>query len=575
VEDTELKNWGIWRISLVAIFIGILTGCGAWVFRLLIGIVHNFAFLGVFSPIYDANQHTPGSTWGIFIIFVPVIGGIAVTWLIKNFAPEAKGHGVPEVMSAIHHQKGRIRGIVSMVKALASSITIGTGGSVGREGPIIQISSAMSSIIAQWLKLSVNQRNLMIACGASGGIAATFNTPIGGILFSVELLMLSVNSRTILPVVMSAVIASEVGRFLIGPEPAFHIPMAHSSLALDNIFVLALYFPFAVVIGLTALVFIKGIYWSEDWFDSLPLGPYQRHMLGMFMLGILIYCTYRYTGHYYVQGIGYATIEDIITKTLFNPWLILILIFAKLLAVTLTLGSGGSGGVFSPSMFLGATIGGFFGATLAALLPVLGIDPVTFALVGMAAMVAATTSAPMTAAIMTYEMTRDYDVILPIMVGVSIAYAVRTYFLRADIYTLKLNRRGQHVPHGYLIDFNSQIVIENIMDRELEFVEKGQLIKGTEHTLCVIEENKVVGVVNPVSYRIGVEFYPENAMIRNFLVVRPGSTLRDVLSEIYKHHYAVAVVSASGKLFKEDIVGVFNSTHLTQAFADVSKNYTT
>ena len=575
MDESELKTWGIWRISLVAIFIGILTGCAAWLFRLLIGIIHNFAFLGVFSPIYDANQHTPGSVWGIFIIIVPVIGGVAVTWLIKNFAPEAKGHGVPEVMSAIHHKRGQIRGIVSMVKAVASSITIGTGGSVGREGPIIQISSALSSIIAQWLKLSVNQRNLLIACGASGGIAATFNTPLGGILFSVELLMLSVNSRTILPVVMSAVIASEVGRFLIGPEPAFHIPIVHSSLALDNIFVLGLYFPFAVVIGLAALVFIKGIYWSEDWFDSLPIGPYQRHMLGMFILGILIYCTYRYTGHYYIQGIGYATIQDIITKTLLNPWLILILIFAKLLAVTLTLGSGGSGGVFSPSMYLGAAIGGFFGAALAALLPVLGIDPVTFALVGMASMVAATTSAPMTAAIMTYEMTRDYDVILPIMVGVSIAYAVRNYFLRADIYTLKLNRRGQHVPHGYLIDFNSQIVIENIMDREIDFVEKGQLITGTEHTLCVLEENKVVGVVNPVSYRIGVEFFPESAMIRNFLVVRPGTTLRDVLTEIYKHRYAVAVVSASGKLFKEDIVGVFNSTHLTQAIANVSKNYTT
>ena len=575
MDESELKTWGIWRISLVSILIGILTGFAAWLFRLLIGIIHNLSFLGVFSPFYDANTHTPGSPWGFFIVFVPVLGGIVVIWLIKNFAPEAKGHGVPEVMSAIHHQKGRIRGIVSMIKALASSITIGTGGSVGREGPIIQISSAMSSMIAQWLKLSVNQRNLLIACGASGGISATFNTPLGGILFSVELLMLSVNSKTILPVVLSSVISAEVGRFLIGPDPAFHIPVAHNALALDNIFALGLYFPFAVVIGFVALVFVKSIYWSEDWFDNLPIGPYQRHMIGMLVLGLLFYGIYRYTGHYYVQGIGYATIQDILTQTLFNPWLILLLIFAKLLAVSLTLGSGGSGGVFSPSMFLGATIGGFFGTVLVNLLPALGVDPVTFALVGMASMVAATTSAPMTAAIMTYEMTRDYDVILPIMVGVSIAYAVRYYFLKADIYTLKLNRRGQHVPHGYLIDFNSQIVIENIMDREIDFVEKHELIKGTEHTLCVLEDNKVVGVVNPVSYRIGVEFYPENAMLRNFLVVRPGSTLRDVLTEIYKHHYAVAVVSASGKLFKEDIVGVFNSTHLTHAIADVTKNYTT
>jgi len=575
LDDAELETWGIWRISTIAILIGMATGCAAWLFRLLIGVIHNYAFLGEFSLNYNANQHTPASPWGIFIILVPMIGGIAVVWLIKNFAPEAKGHGVPEVMSAIHHKRGRIRGVVSLVKALASSITIGTGGSVGREGPIIQISSALSSMVAQWLKLSVNQRNLMIACGASGGIAATFNTPIGGILFSVELLMLSVNSRTILPVVMSSVVAAETGRYLIGPDPAFHIPVVHGIATLDNIFVLALYFPFAVVLGLIALVFIKSIYWSEDWFEKMPIGPYGRHMLGMLVLGLMMYCMQRFTGHYYIEGIGYSTIQDIITKTLTNPWLLLLLIFAKLLAVSLTLGSGGSGGVFSPSLFMGATIGGFFGTTLAVLFPDLGIDPVTFALVGMASMVAATTSAPMTAAIMTYEMTRDYDVILPIMVGVSIAYAIRNYFLKADIYTLKLNRRGLHVPHGYLIDFNSQIVIENIMDTDIDFVEKGQLVKGSEKTLCVLEDNKVIGIVNPISYRIDVDFYPESAMLRNFLVVRPGTTLRELLSEIYKYHYAVTIVSASGKLFKEDIIGVFNSTHLTHALADVSKRYST
>ena len=575
MDDSELKSWGIWRISIIAILIGVATGSAAWLFRLLIGFIHNATFLGIFSLNYNANEHTPASPWGALIIFVPMIGGLIVVWLIKNYAPEAKGHGVPEVMSAIHHKRGQIRGVVSLVKALASSITIGTGGSVGREGPIIQISAAFSSMLAQWLKLSVNQRNLMIACGASGGISATFNTPLGGILFAVELLMLSVNSRTILPVVMSSVVAAETGRYLIGPDPAFHIPVVHATATLDNLFVLALYFPFAVLLGLIALVFIKSIYWSEDWFESLPISPYFQHMIGMFALGVMIYCMYRLTGHYYIEGIGYATIQDIITKTLTSPWLLLLLIFAKLLSVSLTLGSGGSGGVFSPSLFMGATIGGFFGTTLTVVFPELGIDPVTFALVGMASMVAATTSAPMTAAIMTYEMTLDYDVILPIMVGVSIAYAVRNYFLKADIYTLKLNRRGLHVPHGYLIDFNSQIVIENIMDTDIDFIEKGQLVKGSEKTLCVLEDNQVIGIVNPISYRIDVEFYPESAMLRNFLVVRPGTTLRELLSEIYKYHYAVAIVSASGKLFKEDIIGVFNSTHLTHALADVSKRYST
>lgn len=575
MEDTELITWDEWRIAAIAILIGVFTGFAAWGFRLLIGIIHNLAFLGKLSPFYNANQHTPPSPFGAWIILVPMLGGIVVVWLIKNFAPEAKGHGVPEVISAIHHQRGKIRGVVSLIKALASSITIGAGGSVGREGPIIQISSAMSSIVAQWLRLEVSQRNLLIACGGAGGIAATFNTPIGGILFAVEIMMLSINSRTILPVVMSSVIASETGRYLIGPYPAFQIPLVHSTAVLDNIFVLGLYFPFAVILGFAALIFVKSIYWAEDWFESLPIGQYGQHMLGMLVLGFIIYGTYRLTGKYYIEGIGYGTIQDIITKTLLNPWLLLFLVFAKLTAVTLTLGSGGSGGVFSPSLFLGASIGGLFGSTLAIIFPNMGIDPVTFALVGMASMVAAATSAPMTAAIMTYEMTLDYGVILPIMVGVSIAYAVRYYFLKADIYTLKLNRRGLHVPHGYTIDFNSQIVIENIMDTAIDFVEKGQLIKGSEKTLCVLEDNQVIGIVNPVSYRMDIEFLPESAMLRNFLVLRPGTTLRDLLSEIYKYHYAVAVVSVSGKLFKEDIVGVFNSTHLTHALADATKKYST
>ena len=291
MEDTELVSWSVWRISALSILIGVLTGTAAWAFRLLIGIIHNLAFLGKLSPFYNANVHTPPSPFGAWIIFVPMLGGIVVVWLIKNFAPEAKGHGVPEVISAIHHQRGRIRGVVSLIKALASSITIGAGGSVGREGPIIQISSAMSSIIAQWFRLEVSQRNLLIACGAAGGIAATFNTPLGGILFAVEIMMLSVNSRTILPVVMSSVIASETGRFLIGPDPAFHIPLVHSAAVLDNIFVLALYFPFAVIIGFAALIYIKGIYWAEDWFESLPIGQYGQHILGMLVLGLAIYGT--------------------------------------------------------------------------------------------------------------------------------------------------------------------------------------------------------------------------------------------------------------------------------------------
>jgi len=574
LDDSHLRSWRMSSLFLVSALIGVMTGFAAWGFRLLIGLIHNFAFLGQLSANYDANQHTPESPLGWMIIFVPVLGGIVVIWLIKNFAPEAKGHGVPEVMSAIHHKRGRIRGIVSIVKALASAITIGTGGSLGREGPIIQISSAFSSMIAQWLRMSVNQRNLLIACGASGGIAATFNAPLGGILFSIELLLLSVNSHTLLPVITSSVIAANVGRYLIGPEPAFHIPVATTIHDPSSPLLLLLYFPFAAAIGLVALVFIKSIYASEDFFDNLPLNPYVRHMLGMLLLGCLFYTSFKLTGHYYVQGVGYATIEDIVSSTLTSPWLILTLVLAKLLAVLLTIGSGGSGGVFSPSLYIGATIGGLFGSTLTLWLPGLGADQETFALVGMAAMVAATTSAPLTAAIMTFEMTLDYSVMLPIMVGVGVAYAVRRHFSKGDIYTLKLMRRGLSLPEGFLTDINSQIIVDDVMDNKIDFVGHNDMITGTEQVRCVVnDEGVVIGLVNPASYRIGKEFKASQATVTDFIVIQSGISIREVLAIFDKHGRANAIVSKTGNLDSKDVIGVFNSIQLTRVIANSSKMY--
>ncbi|MCW8921475.1 MAG: chloride channel protein, partial [Sedimenticola sp.] len=224
------KQFGIF---LLAILIGVIGGIAAWLFRLLIGFIHNFAFFGSLTAVYDANQHTLPSSWGWLIIFVPILGGMVVVWLVKNFAPEAKGHGVPEVIHAIHYNQGIIKGRVSLVKALASAITIGTGGSLGREGPIVQIGSAFSSAIGQWFGLSASQKIVLISCGASAGIAATFNAPLAGVLFSIELLLVTTNSKTLLPVAVSTVIAANVGHYLIGTDPAFtiSIPEIHHSVS--------------------------------------------------------------------------------------------------------------------------------------------------------------------------------------------------------------------------------------------------------------------------------------------------------------------------------------------------------
>ena len=217
----SLNAPALWALSIL---VGVVAGLGAVAFRALIGLVHNLLFLGKLSSAYDANTHTPPSPWGPFVIFVPVAGALGVAFLVKNFAPEAKGHGVPEVMDAVYHRKGIIRPVVSVVKALASALSIGSGASIGREGPIIQIGSSFGSTLGQLLGLPAWQRITLIAAGAGGGIGATFNTPVGGVLFAVEIILHEVSARTLVPVFTATATATYVGELFFGPHPSFSIP---------------------------------------------------------------------------------------------------------------------------------------------------------------------------------------------------------------------------------------------------------------------------------------------------------------------------------------------------------------
>ena len=266
-------------------------------FRDLIGFVHNLLFLGQFAFRYDANVFTPPSPWGVFVILVPVVGAVAVTFLVTKFAPEARGHGVPEVMDAIYYKGGVIRPVVAIVKSLASAISIGSGAAVGREGPIIQIGSALGSTLGQIIRMPPGQRITLVAAGAGAGIAATFNTPIGGVMFAVELMMPEVSVRTFLPVAIATGTATFVGRFFFGQQPAFVVPLP----PLENIDVgaallLFLYALLGVITGLAATGFIRGLHFLEDQFDRIK-GPYVRHILGMLLIGVLIYLLQQNFGH--------------------------------------------------------------------------------------------------------------------------------------------------------------------------------------------------------------------------------------------------------------------------------------
>ena len=446
IASDDMRRIGLVRLSALALIVGVVTGLGAVAFRDLIGLIHNALFLGHLSFRYDANIFTPPSPWGVFVILVPVIGALGVTFLVTRFAPEAKGHGVPEVMDAIYYKGGVIRPVVAVVKSLASAIAIGSGAAVGREGPIIQIGSALGSTLGQIVRMPSGQRIILVAAGAGAGIAATFNTPIGGVMFAIELMMPEVSIATFLPVALATGMATFIGRFFFGPQPAFAVPtLAPLSTDASSAITLCLYVLLGVVIGVAAAGFVRGLHFAEDLFDKIK-GRYTRHLLGMLLLGILIYALQQRFGQYYVDGVGYATIQAILLGQLSAIFLLFLLFFCKLLATSLSLGSGSSGGIFSPSLYMGATIGGGFAAMLAALHLPVPIDIPSFAIVGMGAMVGGGTGAVMTAVTMIFEMTRDYDIVLPMILAVAVSVGIRRLLSRENIYTMKLFRRGHVIP---------------------------------------------------------------------------------------------------------------------------------
>ncbi len=378
----SLNAPALWALSIL---VGVVAGLGAVAFRALIGFVHNLLFLGKLSSAYDANTHTPPSPWGPFVIFVPVAGALGVAFLVKNFAPEAKGHGVPEVMDAVYHRRGIIRPVVSVVKALASALSIGSGASIGREGPIIQIGSSFGSTLGQLLSLPAWQRITLIAAGAGGGIGATFNTPVGGVLFAVEIILHEVSARTLVPVFTATATATYVGQLFFGPHPSFSIPALETPFfVVAKPVVLVAYAGLGAIAGLVSALFIRSIYGCEEFFEKhVKGGYYVQHMAGMLVVGSLMYAMMRRFGHYYIQGVGYATIQDVLTGLRYPLYLLLLLFAAKLLATSLTLGSGASGGVFSPALFLGATSGAAWGVVLNHFFPALQISPAAFAVAGM------------------------------------------------------------------------------------------------------------------------------------------------------------------------------------------------
>jgi CIC family chloride channel protein len=570
-------------LALLAVILGVVAGFGALAFRALIAIFHNLLFLGRFSTDYDTTQHTPAGPFGAAVAFAPAFAAIAVVFLVKNFAPEAKGHGVPEVMDAIYYKKGVIRPVVALVKSFASAISIGSGGSVGREGPIIQIGAAFGSWAGRLAKVSRWQIATLVAAGGGAGIAATFNTPIGGVLFAVEVLLHEVSVRTLVPVALATATATYVGHFLFGDHPAFAIPALHMGDSTTGL-LLPAYVGLGCVMALVSVLFIRALYGAEDFFEKwLPKSEYVRHASGMLVVGAMAEAMMFTRGHYYVQGVGYATVIDVLSGTLTGVGFLLVLFSAKLVATSLTLGSGASGGVFSPALFMGATLGGAYGLALRALLPGLHIDAAALALAGMAGLVAGTTGAALTAIVMIFEMTLDYSVVLPMTLTVAVSYGLRRMLLTESVYTMKLARRGHPMPwalqaNAYLVHQVTDMVIDPAQVVSDDCRGDALVLEDDEKApaeIVLTHEGTVTGLLSRawalghLEAVRGADSLSDVAR-RDFVTVTSHTVIFDVLARMQAAHASVAIVlEPSGK---DDsmgrVVGIVTKAHLAETLAE-------
>jgi CIC family chloride channel protein len=444
-------------VSFLAAGIGLLAGFIAYLLYHLIGLFTNIVFYHRFVFAFNSARNNHLGAW---VIVMPVIGGIIVGFMAKYGSPKIKGHGIPEAMEAVLINRSRIQPRVAILKPISAAIAIGTGGPFGAEGPIIQTGGAVGSLIGQLVHTTASERKVLLACGAAAGMSATFNTPIAGVILAIELLLFEFKSRSFIPLVIASTIATAVHMQLLGTGPMFTVA------AMD--FGIPQALPFYVLLGglcgLAAVGFSKLLYWTEDQFEKLPIDELWWPAIGALGLGIIGYFVPR------VLGVGYDTISDILNANL-SLKLLVVVMLAKAVALVVSLGSGTSGGLLAPMFMSSAAIGGVFALGVDRIFPGAHLSAGAFALVAMGAVFGAASRAAFTFIIFAFEITRDYNSVLPLMLVTVIAAGIAMLLMPSgSIMTEKLVRRGLRIHQDYEADMLHQMSVSQTMDPEVPAV---------------------------------------------------------------------------------------------------------
>lgn len=447
-------------ISFLAAAVGLIAGLVAYILYKLIGLFTNLAFFHQWSATFrSVGAHHLGP----WVIGIPVIGGLIVGVMAKYGTTKIKGHGIPEAMEAVLVNRSRIEPKVALLKPISAAIAIGTGGPFGAEGPIIQTGGALGSLVGQVLHTTAVERKVLLACGAAAGMSATFNTPIAGVILAIELLLFEFKSRSFIPLVVASTLATAVHMQLLGPGPMFSV--AHVDFGIPH--ALPFYLVLGPLCGLAAVALSKALYWVEDTFEKLPIDELWWPAIGALGLGIIGFFVPR------VFGVGYDTIGDILNGNL--AWkLLLVVMFAKFAALVLSLGSGTSGGLLAPTFMWSAAMGGLFAMVGNHLFPSAHLSPAAFALVAMGAVFGAASRATFSFIIFAFEITRDYNSVLPLMLVAVIADGIAMLFMpRSSIMTEKLARRGLRVFQDYEADVLTQATVAETMEKDAPVIPAG------------------------------------------------------------------------------------------------------
>ncbi len=513
----------------LAALIGLFAGLGAYVLNLLVNFVHYL----LFNRLYNLT-HVDWMSYLLLALF-PALGGLLVGLIIHFLSREARGHGVPSVIESIANRDGYIQPRVSTVTAITAGTTIGSGGSAGKEGPIVQIGAAIGSTVGQLFNVSSERLKVLVGAGAGAGLAAVFNAPVTGVLFALEVLLADFSINAFTPIIFATVISTTISHYLIGSSPVLKVPIYY----LESFYEYPLYLLMGVVGAFVAVFFTKILYATEDFFNKYKNIPdYLKPAIGGLLMGII---ALKFPEIY---GFDDSAIHSALLERT-EVWMLFLLMIFKILATSLTLGSGGTGGLFTPSLFIGAAFGGFFGSLMNLLFPGITASPGAYALVGMGIMIAGTTHATISALMLIFEVTSNYQVILPLMLGTIIATITTRLIMRENIYTMKIALSGEYIFKGRNMTLLQSVPIGQHIRKKFDRIPENmpfpkilKYVRESDHSTFPVlsHADELIGVISLRdirAYMFEQHLYPlliaKDIVEEEFITLHPDQSLADVL----------------------------------------------